>query len=140
MSWPTMKTSAGTSCKARTLDPTPKEVHLHRVSGYLELTYADGRRSRLPAEYLRVHSPSAEVRGHGPGQSRLVTGKRDVGIDRIEAVGRYALRICFDDGHESGLYTWEYLAELGASQQERWASYLDRLQAEGHTPRPDAGT
>ncbi len=140
MNWHTMKTSAVTSCKATALDPTPRRIHLHRASRCLELTYADGRCTRLPAEYLRVHSPSAEVRGHGPGQGQLVAGKRNLGIDRIEVVGRYALRICFDDGHDSGLYTWEYLAELGASQHERWASYLDRLQAEGLTRGPDADT
>jgi DUF971 family protein len=112
--------------------PVPTELRLHRKSRVLELTYGDGRRFELPCEYLRVYSPSAEVRGHGPGQEILLVGKERVGIAAVEPVGRYAVRLRFDDGHDSGLYTWEYLYELGDEQEQKWADYLGRLDEAGY--------
>ena len=97
----------------------------------LELQYADGGSFRLPFEFLRVYSPSAEVRGHGPGQEVLQTGKREVDIRALEPVGSYALQPVFSDGHSTGIYSWEYLYELGERQEELWAEYLARLQAAG---------
>ena len=117
----------------------PSDIKLHRKTARLELKYPDGGIYTLPAEFLRVHSPSAEVRGHGPGQEVLQTGKRDVAITAIEPVGNYAIKPFFSDGHESGLYTWEYLYELGRRQDEFWEQYLDRLQESGmdrDTPMP----
>lgn len=108
---------------------TPSAVKLHRKSKCLELQYADGKQWTLPAEFLRVFSPSAEVRGHGKGQAVLQTGKRLVGIDSVEAVGHYALKIHFDDGHASGLYSWDYLYQLGTEQASMWARYLEELEA-----------
>ena len=113
----------------------PSEVKLRKASRVLEVCYGDERFS-LPFEYLRIASPSAEVRGHGPGQEVLQTGKEEVGIARIEPVGHYAIRIVFDDGHDSGLYTWQYLRELGVEQDSRWANYLDRLAAAGYARNP----
>jgi DUF971 family protein len=110
----------------------PTEIRLRRQSRRLELTYEDGASFSLPAEYLRVHSPSAEVRGHGPGQEVLQVGKENVGMRTIEPIGQYAIKIVFDDGHDTGLYSWDYLYELGAHQEERWQRYLDRLAAAGH--------
>jgi DUF971 family protein len=115
----------------------PTEIRLRRQSRRLELTYADGRTYSLPAEYLRVYSPSAEVRGHGPGQEVLQIGKENVAISMVEAIGQYAIKIVFDDGHDTGLYSWDYLYELGTHQGERWQRYLDRLAAAGH-PRRNA--
>jgi DUF971 family protein len=92
----------------------------------LEVSFSDGSRFELPFEYLRVYSPSAEVKGHGPGQEVLVLGKQDVGIRGVEPVGQYAVKLVFDDGHDTGLYTWKYLAELGREQTEKWARYLER--------------
>ncbi|MDH4029247.1 MAG: DUF971 domain-containing protein [Chromatiales bacterium] len=112
--------------------PVPTELRLHRKSRVLELTYGDGRRFELPCEYLRVYSPSAEVRGHGPGQEILLVGKEKVGIAAVEPVGRYAVRLRFDDGHDSGLYTWEYLYELGDEQDQKWQDYLGRLDEAGY--------
>ena len=111
--------------------PMPTEIKLHQASRILELVFSDGRAFRLPYEFLRVHSPSAEVRGHGPGQETLQTGKRDVTIDDIEPVGHYALRPKFSDGHDSGLYSWDYLYDLGERQDELWRRYLERLEAAG---------
>lgn len=102
----------------------------------LAVTFEDGRQVELPAEYLRVESPSAEVQGHGPGQKQLVAGRRQVGITRIEPVGSYAVRLVFDDLHDSGLYTWDYLYELGQERETRWASYLKALQDRGLTREP----
>ena len=119
--------------------PLPQSITLHGASRVLELGYADGAVHRLPFELLRVYSPSAEVQGHGPGQEVLQTGKREVSITAIEPVGNYAIKPFFSDGHESGLYTWEYLYELGRRQGEFWAQYLDRLQESGmdrDTPMP----
>ena len=111
--------------------PLPQSITLHGASRVLELGYADGVVHRLPFELLRVYSPSAEVQGHGPGQEVLQTGKREVSITNLEPVGNYALKPFFSDGHESGLFTWTYLYELGAKQDALWADYLARLQAAG---------
>lgn len=111
-------------------DP-PQSITVHQQSRVLELAYADGTRYRLPFEFLRVHSPSAEVRGHGPGQETLQTGKRDVGIVGVIPVGNYAIQPQFSDGHDSGIYSWDYLHVLGQNQEALWAEYLARLQAAG---------
>ena len=111
--------------------PIPTDVKLHQVSKVLELAFADGRAFRLPYEFLRVHSPSAEVRGHGPGQETLQVGKRDVGITTVEPVGHYAIQPTFSDGHDSGIYSWEYLYDLGHRQDELWQRYLERLAQAG---------
>lgn len=110
--------------------PAPQEIKLHKRSKTLELVYADNS-FELTAEFLRVHSPSAEVRGHGIGQEVLQTGKRFVGISKLEPSGNYALKITFDDGHDSGLYTWPYLYDLCHNQSEYWDQYLARLQEQG---------
>ncbi|HEV3178973.1 MAG TPA: DUF971 domain-containing protein [Steroidobacteraceae bacterium] len=107
-------------------DPIPTEIRLRRAARLLEVSFADGSRYELPFEYLRVHSPSAEVKGHGPGQEVLVVGKENVGITAIEPVGQYAVKLVFDDGHDTGLYTWKYLGELGRERMEKWARYLAR--------------
>jgi DUF971 family protein len=112
-------------------DPVPAEIKLRTTSRVLEVSFADGSRFQLPFEYLRVHSPSAEVQGHGPGQEVLVLGKENVGIRAIEPVGQYAVKLVFDDGHDTGLYTWKYLFELGSDQQAKWAQYLARKAAAG---------
>ena len=111
--------------------PQPTEIKLHQASRVLEIHFADGRAFRLPYELLRVYSPSAEVRGHGPGQEVLQTGKRDVTIATVEPVGHYALRPAFSDGHDSGIFSWEYLYELGVNQDALWQRYLDRLAKAG---------
>ncbi len=111
--------------------PIPTEIKLHRSSRILEVTFADGQVFKLSCELLRVYSPSAEVRGHGPGQEVLQVGKRDVGIDAVEPVGTYAVKLVFSDGHDTGLYTWSYLHELGSKQDELWQAYLERLQRAG---------
>lgn len=108
-------------------DPTPTEVRLRTRSRVLEVAYGPDERYELPFEYLRVYSPSAEVRGHGPGQETLQLGKHEVGVKAVEPVGRYAVRIVFDDGHDTGLYTWGYLRELGRTRDEKWQRYLERL-------------
>ena len=115
--------------------PLPTEIKLHQVSRKLEIAFDNGRQFELPYEYLRVYSPSAEVRGHGPGQEVLQIGKENVAISAVEAVGQYAIRLVFDDGHDTGLYSWDYLFELGTNQGERWQRYLDRLAAAGHPRR-----
>jgi len=107
-------------------------VKLHKVSCILEVEYEDGNVFELPCEYLRVFSPSADVQGHGPGQEVLQVGKEHVNIDNIEPVGNYALKLIFDDGHNTGLYTWAYLYELGKEQDNYWMNYLDRLKEAGH--------
>lgn len=116
----------------------PRKVHLRRSSGILELHYAEGT-SELSAEFLRVHSPSAEVRGHGPQEPKLVQGKRQVKINRVEAVGNYALGLHFDDGHSSGIYSWDYLHELSSRREQLWQAYLSRLEQAGgrREPLPD---
>ena len=111
--------------------PTPTEIKLHQKSRALEITYADGKTFTLPCEFLRVHSPSAEVRGHGPGQEVLQAGQREVNISRIEPVGTYAVQLYFSDGHDTGIYSWELLYEFGLHQEEMWAHYLQRMQEAG---------
>jgi DUF971 family protein len=111
--------------------PLPTEIKLHQVSRVLELAFPHGIAFRLPYEFLRVHSPSAEVRGHGPGQETLQVGKRDVTITEVEAVGHYAIRPRFSDGHDSGIYSWDYLYDLGVRQDELWQRYLARLEEAG---------
>jgi len=115
---------------------TPTDIRLHRRSGVLELVYADGTSYELSAEYLRVHSPSAEVRGHGKGQEILQTGKKYVKIVSIEATGNYAIRLTFDDRHDSGIYSWDYLKELGENRQQYWSDYLAELRAVGASREP----
>lgn len=109
--------------------PTPIEIKLRKTSRLLDVTFDDGVHAELSFEFLRVHSPSAEVKGHGPGQETLVLGKQDVGIRAIEAVGQYAIRLIFDDGHDTGLYSWKYLYELGQQRDPMWQRYLDRVAA-----------
>ena len=116
--------------------PHPTGITLHQQSRVLEIAFDDGRTFRLPYEFLRVHSPSAEVRGHGPGQETLQTGKRDVTVIEVEPVGHYAIRPMFSDGHNSGIYAWDYLYDLGARQDELWQRYLQRLAAAGATREP----
>src|SRR5688572_19597777 len=116
--------------------PHPTEVKLHQTSRILEIAYSDGRTFKLPYEFLRVYSPSAEVRGHGAGQEVLQVGKRDVTISEVEAVGHYALRPKFSDGHDTGIFSWEYLYELGEDQDELWQRYLDRLAKAGASRAP----
>ncbi len=109
----------------------PTNLIVHENSKVLELQYEHGKNYRLPFEFLRVYSPSAEVRGHGPGQEVLQTGKRDVGIVSIEPVGHYAIKPTFSDGHDSGLYSWDYLYELCENQESLWSDYLERCKAAG---------
>jgi DUF971 family protein len=111
--------------------PRPTEITLHSESRVLEIAFSDGRTFRLPYEFLRVYSPSAEVRGHGPGQEQLQVGKREVTILSAETVGHYGFQPTFSDGHSTGIYSWELLYELGLNQQSLWAQYLDRMQAAG---------
>ena len=116
------------------LDPTtpaPTEIKLHQKSRLMELTYADGRRFELSYEFLRVHSPSAEVRGHGAGQEVLQSGKKGVDIVAVEPVGSYAIQPRFSDGHDTGIYSWDYLYELGENRDRMWAEYLQRIAAAG---------
>ena len=110
---------------------TPTDIKLHRKSGILELKYDDGGIYSLPAEFLRVYSPSAEVRGHGPGQEVLQTGKKHVKIADLESIGNYAVRLHFDDDHNTGIYSWEYLRELCMNQAGMWEIYLDRMRKAG---------
>jgi DUF971 family protein len=127
--------------------PIPTEITLHKKSRVLEVKFEDGTEYRLPAEYLRVCSPSAEVRGHGAGQETLQTGKRDVEIIALAPVGNYAVQPTFSDGHISGIYSWDVLYELGSQQETLWAEYLARLEKAGAsrdvdstTPAPKAGS
>lgn len=110
---------------------TPTSITLHSASRFLEIEYDDGQSFRLPFEFLRVYSPSAEVRGHGPGQETLQVGKKDVTITALEPVGNYAVQPYFSDGHSSGIYSFEYLHELGVNQGRLWAEYLAALEVEG---------
>jgi len=114
----------------------PTEIKLHQKSRILEITFADGRNFRLPCEFLRVYSPSAEVRGHGPGQEVLQVGKKDVTIDRIEPVGNYAIQLAFSDGHDTGIYSWDLLYDYGLHQDEMWQRYLARLAEAGASREP----
>ena len=112
--------------------PQPVSIKLHKQSRILELEYDDGSHFELSCEYLRVFSPSADVKGHGPGQEVLQVGKENVNIENIEPVGNYAVKLIFDDGHNTGLYSWSYLYELGMEQDNNWMDYLDRLKEAGH--------
>ena len=114
----------------------PTEVRLHRKSRLLSLAYSDGTSYELSCELLRVQSPSAEVRGHGEGQGILQVGKRHVNITEVEAVGNYALRFTFDDGHDSGIYSWDYLEDLGNNQARYWRAYLDEIEKAGASRLP----
>lgn len=111
--------------------PAPSGIRLRRKSRLLEVSYADGSKHELPCEYLRVYSPSAEVRGHGGGEPMLVPGKRAVNIDKVDAVGQYAVRLVFDDGHNTGLYSWDVLADLVQHHEQYWALYLKRIEEHG---------
>lgn len=114
----------------------PVELRLKRSEKLLEVTFDEGSSFRLPAEYLRVESPSAEVQGHGPGQKTLVHGRAHVGIMGLEPVGNYAVRISFDDLHNTGIYSWSYLYQLGVEYERRWREYLDALAANGLSREP----
>jgi len=116
--------------------PRPTDIKLHQKSRVLEVTFDDGSHYDLPCEYLRVYSPSAEVRGHGPGQEVLQLAKEHVNIVKIEPVGTYAICLYFDDGHSTGIYSWEWLHFLGSNYKEMWEDYLERLAQAGHTRQP----
>ena len=116
--------------------PQPTELKLHQVSRLLEISFDDGKTFNLPCEFLRVHSPSAEVRGHGPGQETLQFGKKDVAIKSVEPVGNYAVQLVFSDGHNTGIYSWNLLYEFGARHDELWAQYLKRLDDAGQHREP----
>ncbi len=121
--------------------PTPVEIKLHQKSRFMEISYSDGQRFELPFEFLRVYSPSAEVRGHGPGQETLQIGKREVTIVTLDPVGAYAVQPHFSDGHSTGIYSWDYLYELGSNRESRWRDYLQRLKDANASrdPAPAAG-
>lgn len=110
----------------------PTEINLHQKSRILEIAFEDGSRFNMPAEYLRVNSPSAEVQGHGPGQGVLQLGKEDVNIENIEQVGTYAIQLFFDDNHNTGIYSWDTLYDLGKNQERYWQEYLAKLDQAGH--------
>ena len=113
------------------VERVPSAITLHQKSRVLEIAFSDGRSFRLPYEYLRVYSPSAEVRGHGPGQEVLQVGKREVNISAIEPVGVYAVKLTFTDGHDTGIFSWDYLYDLGVRQEANWNMYLARLAQAG---------
>jgi DUF971 family protein len=117
--------------------PPPTDLKYHKRSRELEVRFADGMNERLSAEFLRVHSPSAEVKGHAAGEGILVTDKETVGIAQIEPIGLYAVRIVFDDSHNTGLYTWSYLYELSSERDRKWARYLERLAQAGKARHPE---
>jgi DUF971 family protein len=119
--------------------PWPIEIRLLTAEKALEVAFEDGATYRLPAEYLRVESPSAEVQGHAPGQKQLVAGRRHVGIMAVEPVGNYAVRLKFDDLHDTGIFSWRYLYQLGLEQEERWAAYLAALEKAGLSREPRRG-
>ena len=116
--------------------PRPTEIKLHQKSRVLEISFADGKTFQLPCEFLRVHSPSAEVRGHGAGQETLQVGKKDVEITHIEPVGSYAIQLKFSDGHDTGLYSWDILYDYGLQQEQLWQHYLKRLEEAGASRDP----
>lgn len=116
----------------------PTEIKLHQRSRVLEIHFDDGLECNLTCEYLRTHSPSAEVKGHGPGQEVLQVGKEEVGIDQIIPTGNYAIKLVFDDGHDTGIFTWSYLHELGTEYEAYWQEYLNKLEAAGHTRKGSA--
>ena len=111
----------------------PTDIKLHKQSRVLEISFEDGTTFELPTEFLRVYSPSAEVRGHGPGQETLQVGKQDVNINSIDPIGHYAVKLVFDDNHDSGIYSWDYLYDLGSNYQAYWDDYVRRLNEAGHT-------
>lgn len=113
------------------MDKTPRQIRLKKDKVTLVVTFQDGEEYELPAEYLRVESPSAEVQGHGPQEKTIVPGKKDVTISDIQAVGRYAVRLVFDDGHDTGIYSWEYLDRLGREYDVRWETYIKALDKKG---------
>jgi DUF971 family protein len=117
----------------KTDSPTPTALTVHSQSRVLEIVFSDGKEFRIPFELMRVYSPSAEVQGHGPGQEVLQTGKREVGIVELEPIGNYAVKPVFSDGHESGIFSWDYLYQLGTSQTQLWDEYNRRLEAAGAT-------
>jgi DUF971 family protein len=119
--------------------PLPTEIKLHQKSRVLEIAFADGATYRLPCEFLRVYSPSAEVRGHGPGQEVLQTGKKEVEIARVEPVGQYAVQLHFSDGHDTGIYSWDLLYDYGTRQDEMWRHYLKRMEEAGASREPPKG-
>lgn len=119
------------------MDPAPVELRLRKAARNLTVEFDDGSRFELPFEYLRVHSPSAEVKGHGPGQEVLQTGKEGVAVTKVEPIGHYAVRLHFDDGHNTGLFSWKYLYELGRDRDRNWQTYLDRLSAAGYSRASD---
>ena len=119
--------------------PQPTEIKLHQKSRLLEISFADGRTFKLPCELLRVYSPSAEVRGHGPGQEVLQIGKQNIEITRIEPVGTYAVQPVFSDGHDTGIYSWDYIYSLGMNQDEMWRHYLRRMEEAGASREPMPG-
>jgi DUF971 family protein len=118
----------------------PTEIKLHQKSRVLEIAFDDGGQHRLSCEFLRVYSPSAEVRGHGVGQEVLQIGKENVNIAKIEPVGTYAVRLCFNDGHDTGLYSWEWLHHLAVNHESLWNEYLTRLEQAGHRRLPPSQT
>jgi len=120
--------------------PAPTEIVLHQKSRMLEIAFSDGKRFRLPCEFLRVYSPSAEVRGHGPGQEVLQVGKKDVEITELEPVGAYAVRPVFSDGHDTGIYSWDYLYTLGVNQDEMWRRYVERIDEAGASREREPST
>jgi DUF971 family protein len=116
--------------------PIPTEIKLHQVSHVLEIAFSDGTRFKLPYEFLRVYSPSAEVRGHGPGQEVLQIGKKNIEVKGVEPVGSYAVQLTFSDGHDTGLYSWDYLHELGENYVELWDRYMNRMEAAAASREP----
>ena len=113
-------------------EPHPVSINLHKKSRYLEISYDDGSHFELSCEFLRVYSPSADVKGHGPGQAVLQLGKENVAITELEPVGNYAIKPQFDDGHDTGIYSWSYLYDLGKNKDQYWSDYLKALQDAGH--------
>jgi DUF971 family protein len=116
--------------------PRPTDIHLHQLSRVFDITFDDGAHFSLPVEYLRVYSPSAEVRGHGPGQEVLQVGKREVNVKAIDPVGMYGVKLVFTDGHDTGIYSWDYLYDLGVRQDGYWKAYLARLSEAGKSRDP----
>ena len=131
--------SGGIGSKDPGSEHWPLELRYERATRTLEIAFDNGERFSLPAEYLRVESPSAEVQGHGPSQKRTVAGRRHVGIMAIEPMGNYAVKIRFDDLHDTGIFSWSYLYELGRDQTRRWRNYLNELDSEGLSRDPRVG-
>ena len=119
------------------INPKPISINLHKQSRVLEIEYDDGSHFQFTCEFLRVHSPSADVRGHGPGQGVLQLGKENVSISGVEPVGNYAIKLVFDDGHQTGIYSWDYLYDMGRHRDQYWQEYLDKLGKAGHTRKAE---